>query len=185
MSTRVPKPGIRNFLVALAAGCGGFIVLWAVEKILVAVGMAPKETYLDELLVGIMAALLALALEMHHQAETRRIRQAAQLIGQLNHYIRNSLQVILSCSTMQPSPASAEAIRGSVRRIEWVLDKIVKESELFSGTEAYLAGAAASELDLMGLLQIQPEDKPDGATNRSLPVGPAGRSEQNKQDRES
>ena len=190
MSTRVPKPGVRNVLVALAAGCGGFIALWAVEKILVAGGIAPRRTYLDELLVGMMAALLALALETHHQAEMRRIRQAAQLMGQLNHYIRNSLQVILSCSTMSPGPASQEAIRSSVRRIEWVLNKIVKESELFSGTESYLTAAAASQLELLDLLQVhpekvQPEKKPGDATNRSLAVGPAANSEQYKQKRKS
>lgn len=180
MSIRAPKPEVRKFVVALAAGCGGFIALWAVEKMLVAGGMAPRRTYLDELLVGVMAALLALALETHHQAEMRRIRQAAQLMGQLNHYIRNSLQVILSCSTMNPGPASQEAIRSSVRRIEWVLDKIVKESELFSGTETYLTRAGAAELDLISPLQSPPGNQPGAASGGPLPGSRADATEESR-----
>jgi hypothetical protein len=64
---------------------------------------------------------------------------------------------------MPSGPASEEAIRSSVRRIEWVLDKVVKESELFSGTETYLAGEGASELDMLALLQAQTQARPEEA----------------------
>ena len=161
MTARAGKPESRKYLIVVASGLGGALALWVITKSLVANGMAPERTYLDEVLVGILAALLAWALETRHEAQLRRLRQASELLAQLNHYIRNSLQVILSCSAMHPGPASEEAIRNSVRRIEWVLDKIVRENELFSGTETYLSGKGAAELDMMALLQAQPEAKPE------------------------
>jgi hypothetical protein len=171
MAARAGKPGSRKYLIVVMSGLGGAGALWVITKTLVANGMAPERTLLDELLVGLLAALLAWTLETRHETELRRLHHASQLLAQLNHYIRNSLQVILSCSAMHPGPASEEAIRGSVRRIEWVLDKVVRESELFSGTETYMAGEGASELDIMTLLQSQPQARPEetGTTTPHTP----------------
>lgn len=177
MAELARKPRSRKYLISGAAGCGGFIALWVITKGLVMHGLAPENTFLDEILVGILAASLAFALETYHEARLRRVRQAAELMGQLNHYIRNSLQVILSCSTMHPGPASQEAVRSAVNRIQWVLDKIVGESELFSGTETYLSGKGRTELDMMKLLQMRPEEKPGTAISNAPPPGPASRSE--------
>jgi hypothetical protein len=160
------KLWVRRLLMSVAAGCGGFLALWAIDGALVARGVSPGNTYLDELLVGILVALLVLALDLYHEAKLRRIRQAAQLMGQLNHYIRNSLQVILYSSSMEPGPDSQEAVRTAVRRIEWVLEKLVHESALFSGAAAYLSeGKNHSELDMMALLQPQPEVPPESRSS--------------------
>jgi hypothetical protein len=156
---------VRRLLASVVAGCVGFLALWAIDKSLVARGVSPAETYLDETLVGILVALLVLALDLYHEAKLRRIRQAAQLMGQLNHYIRNSLQVILYSSSMEPGPDSQEAVRTAVRRIEWVLEKLVHESALFSGAAAYLSGKNHAELDMMAMLQSQPEMPPQPGTS--------------------
>lgn len=156
MAILARKPWVRRFLLSVVAGCGGFLALWTTDESLLARGIHPSKTYLDEILVGILVALLVLALDLYHEAKLRRIRQAAQLMGQLNHYIRNSLQVILYTSSMEPGPAAQEAVRTAVRRIEWVLEKLVHESALFSGAATYLSGNHA-ELDMMALLRSQPE----------------------------
>ncbi|HEX7287446.1 MAG TPA: hypothetical protein VF532_14765 [Candidatus Angelobacter sp.] len=148
---------VRRLLMSVAAGCGGALALWAIDASLVAGGVSPGKTYLDEILVGILVALLVLALDLYHEARLRRIREAAQLMGQLNHYIRNSLQVILYSTSMQPGPDAQEAVRTAVRRIEWVLEKLVHESALFSGAADYLSGKNHAELDVMAMLQSQPE----------------------------
>ena len=152
MALRARNPWVRRLLASVAAGCGGFLALWLITRVLLARGIAPENTYLDEFLVGMLVALLILALELYHEAKLRRIRQAAQLMGQLNHYIRNSLQVILYSSSMPQGEVSQEAIRASVRRIEWVLEKLVQESELFSGARTYL-GSTYVEVDLSSLLK--------------------------------
>jgi len=171
MARRARELRSRKYLFSTAAGCGGFLALWVITRGLMAHGMAPENTFLDEILVGILAALLAFALEAYHEAELRRVRQAAELMGQLNHYIRNSLQVILSCSTMAQGPASQEAVRSAVNRIQWVLDKIVKESELFSGTETYLSDKGRMELDMIKLLQVEAREK-DNALRTDLTGSP-------------
>jgi hypothetical protein len=159
MAVRARNPWVRKLLACVAAGFGGFLALWLITRFLLARGIAPQNTYLDEFLVGILVTLLVLAIEVYHEAQLRRIRQAAQLMGQLNHYIRNSLQVILYSSSMPPSEVSQEAIRASVYRIQWVLEKLVQESELFSGARTYL-GKSHVEVDLASLLKKPPEPAP-------------------------
>jgi hypothetical protein len=160
MAMRARNPWVRRILFSVAAGAGGFLAVWVITRTLVAQGMQPENTYLDELLVGLLFAFLVLAIELYHEARLRRIRQAAQLMGQLNHYIRNSLQVILYSNSMQADPAAREAVRSSVRRIEWVLEKLVQENELFSGAQTYL-GSPGAEVDLASLLKKPPEATPD------------------------
>jgi hypothetical protein len=159
MAVRARNPWVRRLLAGVAAGCGGFLAMWLITKILVASHMSLENTYLDEFLVGLLIAFLVVAIEVYHEARLRRIRQAAQLMGQLNHYIRNSLQVILYSSSMPPSEVSQEAIRASVYRIQWVLEKLVQESELFSGARTYL-GKSHVEVDLASLLKKPPEPAP-------------------------
>jgi hypothetical protein len=164
MAVLARKLWVRRLLFSVAAGCGGFLALWAIDKTLVARGVSPGNTYLDETLVASLVALLVVALDLYHEAKLRRIRQAAQLMGQLNHYIRNSLQVILYSSSMEPGPDAQEAVRSAVRRIEWVLEKLVHESALFSGAATYLSGNHP-ELDMMTLLQSQPEVSPEAGSS--------------------
>jgi hypothetical protein len=170
MALRARNSWVRRFLASVAAGCGGFLAMWLITKVLVANHMLLENTYLDEFLVGLLIALLVFAIELYHQAKLRRIRQAAQLMGQLNHYIRNSLQVILYSSSMPPSKVSQEAIRASVHRIEWVLEKLVQESELFSGARTYL-GKSKVEVDLAALLKKPPEAAREPASGEKKQAG--------------
>jgi hypothetical protein len=143
-------------MLSSAAGVGGFFAMWVITQVLVAYHLSLENTYLDEFLVGLLIALLVFAIELYHKAQLRRIRQAAQVMGQLNHYIRNSLQVILYSCSMPPSMASQQAVRDAVHRIEWVLQELVQQSELFSGVSTYL-GEHRAEVDLSSLLKKPPE----------------------------
>ncbi|HET7871814.1 MAG TPA: hypothetical protein VFL42_04840, partial [Terriglobales bacterium] len=102
------------------AGAGIALGLTWVDSFLVANGTPPEGTYLDEILAGMLAAGLVLVLDFYYADKLRRLREAAKLVRQLNHYIRNSLQVILYSNTTQPDPVAREALTKAVRRIEWV-----------------------------------------------------------------
>jgi hypothetical protein len=74
------------------------------------------------LISGAFATLLAhgMSLRTRHsrQLELRRLES----IALMNHHIRNALQAIVCCSG---SSESAEIIRESVNRIEWVLSDVL------------------------------------------------------------
>jgi len=176
MTVSARKLWLRRLLLGFAAGCAGAFALWVIDEVLVRYGISPEKSLVDNILVGILVALLIVGLDVYHQAELRRLRQAAELMGQLNHYIRNSLQVILYSSSMQPGPDAQEAVRTAVRRIEWVLEKLVHESALFSGAADYLSGKNHPELDMMTLLRSQPEAPPEAGS--ATPNNPEQRPKQ-------
>jgi hypothetical protein len=147
---------VRRLLIGIAAGTGAGAALWFTDKLMVAHGVPPEGTLLDELAVGALVAGLALLLDIYHETRVRRMREAAKLTFQLNHYIRNSLQVILSANTLQADPGVRQAVSRAIAQIEWVLDKIVQENELFADVGAYLEKKHA-ELDLESLLNTPPE----------------------------
>ncbi len=76
-------------------------------------------------LTGIAAGLLYFQItriERERQAVTQaRLRT----IAEMNHHIRNALQVISYAGVTQDRDASVELIRSSVERIEWALREVL------------------------------------------------------------
>jgi len=147
---------VRRLLLGMAAGTGAGAALWFTDKFMVAHGVSPEGTILDEVAVGALVAGLALLLDIYHEARVRRMREAAKLTIQLNHYVRNSLQVILTANTLQADWRVRQAVSRAIAQIEWVLDTIVQENELFADVGIYLKKKHA-ELDLVSLLNELPE----------------------------
>jgi len=53
------------------------------------------------------------------------ISQRLRTISEMNHHIRNSLQVITYATATQSNSESMEMIRSSVERIEWALREVL------------------------------------------------------------
>lgn len=159
MSILDRRPWGRRLLIGVAAGTGAGVALWFIDKLMVAHGISPQGTILDELAVGMLVAVLALVLDIYHEARVCRMREAAKLTIQLNHYVRNPLQVILTANTLQADYGVRERVNNAIRQIEWVLDKLIQQNELFAGAGTYLE-RKHSELDLTALLNMPPEQPP-------------------------
>ena len=117
---------LNHNLAALAAGLGMFLAVHLVDAGLAFLGLHAEATYLDDVLLGILAALLVFFLQWRHRLELRRHQRCAVVIDEVNHHIRNALQVIaLRTGLDTRSRDELTEIRAASDRIEWVLQELL------------------------------------------------------------
>jgi hypothetical protein len=144
-----------KYLYPLLAGLGMSGAVYLVEASLAHAGMHGDETFLDDALAGIFAALTVFLLQRHRdlQQELRRQRQSAALIDQLNHHIRNALQVIVYRTELGiQNNAEVGDIRNAVNRIDWALREILQNGDQRAGVETAERGPVAAS-------QSEPADR--------------------------
>ncbi len=76
-------------------------------------------------LTGIVAGLLFYSLTNYERLRRNLIRNRLRTIAEMNHHIRNSLQVITYANATGKTSESMEMIRNSVERIEWALREVL------------------------------------------------------------
>lgn len=76
-------------------------------------------------LTGIVAGLLFYSLTNYERLRRNLIRNRLRTIAEMNHHIRNSLQVITYANATGKTSESMEMIRQSVERIEWALREVL------------------------------------------------------------
>lgn len=85
-------------------------------------------TALGSALVGIVAGGLFLYVTRHEKAHREAVRERVKTIAELNHHIRNALQVIKLCGTQAESSLDGrqlQLIKESADRIEWALREVL------------------------------------------------------------
>lgn len=118
---RIAAVGVAAFVVAGS-------VKFAVVGLLLNFGVHRKYLRLqDAALTGALAALLVSSALIAMAARRRYVLQQIQVVSNLNHELRNALEVILG-SEYLPQSAQAEAILESVNRIERTLVKVLGSS---------------------------------------------------------
>jgi len=75
-------------------------------------------------LTGIVAGFLFYSLTNNERLRRKFVRERLRTIAEMNHHIRNSLQVI-TYATAADTDGSVELIRDSVERIEWALREVL------------------------------------------------------------
>lgn len=103
-----------------------FVAVHVVDVFLARLGLHAEATYLDDLLLALLAAIFVLTLQWQHERELQRQRQSAAVISRMNHHIRNALQVIVY--RLDPGTRDSEElreVRASVDRIDWALREIL------------------------------------------------------------
>lgn len=76
-------------------------------------------------LTGIVAGFLFYSLTNYERLRRNQMRDRLRTIAEMNHHIRNSLQVITYATAAQGNSESVEMIRSSVERIEWALREVL------------------------------------------------------------
>lgn len=125
----------NNYLHSALAGVGMFGAVYLVEHVLSGMGLQGSGTILDDMLLGLFAAIGLFFLLRHLDVsrELRRRQQYAVIISELNHHIRNALQVILSRADLAiHSLPELEDIIAAVNRIDWALREILPRGAVAS-----------------------------------------------------
>lgn len=76
-------------------------------------------------LTGVAVGLLYLQLSRIDRERRSQVRQQLRTIAEMNHHIRNALQVIAYASAAGDQKQSVELIGQSVERIEWALREVL------------------------------------------------------------
>jgi hypothetical protein len=76
-------------------------------------------------LTGIVAGFLFYSLSNIERLRRNVIHERLHTIAEMNHHIRNSLQIITYASATRQDAESVDLIRTSVERIEWALREVL------------------------------------------------------------
>lgn len=119
----------RRQVVTLLVGVGMFVAVYVIDLWLAAQGLHAESTWIDDVLLGVIAAAMAFVLQKYQERELRRQRQSAAVIDQMNHHIRNALQVIVARASLdRRDTPELEQINEAVARIDWALREILPHS---------------------------------------------------------
>lgn len=80
---------------------------------------------LSNLLTGLVAGALLLQSSVRAQDRQRLLQQRLEKISEMNHHVRNALQVVAFYKHVTEDPKVAELIEKSIQRIEWTLEEVL------------------------------------------------------------
>jgi signal transduction histidine kinase len=122
-----PPQWVRRpfFLVGVS-----FVLVTAVgyflDRLLLDTGLSRWHTILfSNAITGTVAALFLAYRQQQHRRELELMEQRMQIVGDMNHHIRNALQVIVYFAQNAKDRESADRLRDSIDRIQWALREVL------------------------------------------------------------
>ncbi|HEY2169682.1 MAG TPA: hypothetical protein VGJ30_08665, partial [Candidatus Angelobacter sp.] len=121
--SRIPQvPSLlRRISFSFLLGFGLFVLGAGLQGVLQQRGITRGSIYLDDLVLGVLAGLMAFAYE---HRRSRDLRQKLAVISAMNHHVRNALQTI-SYVPYTEQAKQMLLIQQSVNRIQWALNEIL------------------------------------------------------------
>jgi two-component sensor histidine kinase len=119
--------GWRIFLIALIAALAVFLIGTALDYVLLADVHDSRVTVVEvsDALGGLVAGALMFRLLQYERERRERLRQKLAVIADMNHHVRNALQVISFHAYSSADKEQLEAVRQSMERIQWALKEIL------------------------------------------------------------
>ena len=103
-----------------------WIVGFSFDRLLAKDGVTRTDILLtSNALTGIVAGFLFFSLTNNERLRRKVVRERLRTIAEMNHHIRNALQVITYAAATENNHESVELIRSSVERIEWALREVL------------------------------------------------------------
>ena len=112
---------LRRISFSFLLGFGLFVLGAGLQGVLQHRGITRTSMYLDDLVLGVLAGLMAFAYE---HRRSRELRQKLAVISAMNHHVRNALQTI-SYVPYTEQTKQMLLIQQAVDRIQWALKEIL------------------------------------------------------------
>jgi hypothetical protein len=77
----------------------------------------------DDFIIGIAAGVLVF---IYEQRRNRYLLERLRVIAEMNHHVRNALQVVLYSAEKQKDEEVEKMLRESMDRIEWALREVLE-----------------------------------------------------------
>lgn len=137
---------IKYVIVVLAVLSDVAEDMW-MDSLLASRGVTPHQVIWDDVISGGFVGLLLVVLLVASNRVKYEQRKRLRLIAEMNHHVRNALQIIYSSAASCPDTRHLDQIRSSVDRIDWALREILPGRVRISETaEADRTAAAAGKL---------------------------------------
>jgi hypothetical protein len=119
----------RGWKLALLTFCIFLLVTisgYGFDRMLNRDGVKPKIIAgTSNVLTGLVAAGLFLELTRSVQNRRRLVQARLEVIADMNHHIRNALQVLSYATATHGGEKETEMMRESIQRIEWALREVL------------------------------------------------------------
>lgn len=135
---------LRSALTLVLVGSAAY----AAERLLLYGGMGRRGLLIfSDLLIGLVAGILAFILGLHHAQRDRFVAARLKIITEMNHHIRNALQVITFEARRSGNENEIRVMQDAVDRITWALREVLPQIPALEddGTEKPLAGVHEGE----------------------------------------
>ena len=106
------------------------LLVWAVgygfDRLLAKDGVTRTDILItSNALTGIVTGLFFYSLSNNERQRRQLVGERLRTIAEMNHHIRNALQVITYAAAVNTQTDSVNMIRSSVERIEWALREVL------------------------------------------------------------
>lgn len=102
------------------------LVGYLLDRLLLDVGESKWHLLvLSNTLDGVLAAGVFYLWQMNHRRQMEMMQQRMEIVSEMNHHIRNALQVIVYFAQNAKDVESAERLRDSIDRIQWALREVL------------------------------------------------------------
>jgi hypothetical protein len=112
---------LKSFAVGVVVFAMGVLANWLSRDVLTA-----KWQILDDLLLAGVAGVIVL---WYERLRTRALLQRLLIIREMNHHVRNALQVVIYAASEHKDEHLAGLLRDAVERIDWALKEVLPETE--------------------------------------------------------
>ncbi len=117
----------RKYWLATLAAAVIYGAMALIDTELIAHHLRAEARYLDYFVLSLVAFIFVLVLEDFHERESQRLREVQFLVADMNHHIRNALQVIMYANATQGGGQFTEQVSDSIERIDWALREVLGE----------------------------------------------------------
>ena len=117
---------VRSLVSVVVVACVVSVVGLLFDWLLVREGIPRYDLMaISNVLTGIVAGAFFWLARRFEQQRRQFIRERLHTISEMNHHIRNALQVISLYSGKQPDETAVAALSQAVNRIEWALSEVL------------------------------------------------------------
>jgi hypothetical protein len=143
----------KPVLMGLAVAAVVFGVNIAADRILIHLGDSSRSLMkLSDGIAAIFAGILAAQIFRFQRERRHAVQDSVERIAEMNHHVRNALQVISYWTTAERDKREVKMVRESVDRIQWALREILAHNMsegplppyIFSGIEPPQAASQAA-----------------------------------------
>jgi hypothetical protein len=117
---------IRLVVLCLCVALMVWMVGFGFDRVLAKDGVTRTDILLtSNFLTGVVAGFLFFSLSNYERLRRKLVRERLRTIAEMNHHIRNALQVITYATASRTESGSVDLISSSVERIEWALREVL------------------------------------------------------------